>query len=202
MVGGTTDKQVSGPGEARAGGPGKYTACSQPVYSGGPYAECMTVGELWPHLRPLCRALALLGWLTSAAGMAAGLSIAVAGGTSLSPTMQTLQLVSAVSMGVAVVSFIVAALLQPQRHGWSSDHDGSAASTDTGSEMPPTIRSFLLAAFAMLAGAAVFACAGLVLRNGPSAQSVAFCQVFLLGAAASGFSFMLFSKVAPRQSRN
>ncbi len=67
--------------------------------------------------------------------------------------------------------------------------------------MPPTVRSFLLAALALLAGAVVFACAGLVLRNGPSAQSVAFCQVFLLGAAASGFTFMLFSKVAPRQQQ-
>ena len=163
----------------------------------------MTIGDLWPHLRPLCRALALLGWVTSAAGMAAGLSIAVAGGTSLSPTVQALQLVSAISMGVAVISFIAASLLQPQHRGWRAvEHERSAAADEAAGEMPPTIRSFLLAAFALLAGAVVFACAGLVLRNGPSAQSVAFCQVFLLGAAASGFTFMLFSKVAPRHSRN
>jgi hypothetical protein len=31
---------------------------------------------------------------------------------------------------------------------------------------------------------------------------VAFCQVFLLGAAASGFTFMLFSRIAPRRGRN
>lgn len=163
----------------------------------------MTVGELWPNLRPLCRALALLGWATSAAGMAAGLSIAVAGGTSLSPTMEALQSFSAVSMGVAVISFIAASLLQPRQRGWRAvDHDASGAAPEPGGDMPPTIRSFLLAAFALLAGAVVFACAGLVLRNGPSAQSVAFCQVFLLGAAASGFTFMLFSKVSPRQRRN
>ncbi|MDR6505261.1 hypothetical protein [Arthrobacter oryzae] len=162
----------------------------------------MTIGDLWPHLRPLCRALALLGWVTTAVGMAAGLSIAVAGGTSLSPTVQTLQLVSVISMGVAVISFIAASLLQPQQRGWRTEHEGSGPADEAAGEMPPTVRSFLLAAFALLAGAVVFACAGLVLRNGPSAQSVAFCQVFLLGAAASGFTFMLFSKVAPRRSRN
>ena len=157
----------------------------------------MTIGELWPQLRPLCRALALLGWVTTAAGMAAGLSIAVAGGTSLSPTVQALQFFSAVSMGVAVLSFVAAALLQPQHRGWRAvDHEGGGGAPEPGTEMPPTVRSFLLA------GAVVFACAGLVLRNGPSAQSVAFCQVFLLGAAASGFTFMLFSKVVPRHSGN
>jgi hypothetical protein len=163
----------------------------------------MTIGELWPRLRPLCRALALLGWATSAAGMAAGLSIAIAGGTSLSPTVQALQLVSAVSMGVAVISFIAASRLQPRHHGRQPvEHGRRDAASDPGSELPPTIRSFLLAAFALLAGAVVFAGAGLVLRSGPSAQSVAFCQVFLLGAAASGFTFMLFSKVAPQHRRN
>jgi dienelactone hydrolase len=53
----------------------------------------MTVGELWPHLRPLCRALALLGWVASAVGMAAGLSFAISGGTSLYPTLQALELI-------------------------------------------------------------------------------------------------------------
>jgi hypothetical protein len=163
----------------------------------------MTVGELWPHLRPLCRALALLGWLASAAGMAAGLSIAIAGGTSLSPTMQALELISAISMGVAVLSFIAASVLQPrQRSRRAADSRGADAAHEPAGEFPPTIRSFLLASFALLAGAVVFACAGLVLLSGPSAQSVAFCQVFFLGAAASGFTFMLFSKVTPHRSRN
>lgn len=163
----------------------------------------MTVGELWPHLRPLCRGLALLGWVASAVGMAAGLSIAIAGGTSLSRTMQALQLASAISMGVAVLSFIAASLLQPRHRSWrAADSRGMDTAHEAAGEFPPTIRSFLLASFALLAGAVVFACAGLVLPSGPSAQSVAFCQVFLLGAAASGFTFMLFSKVAPHQSRN
>ena len=162
----------------------------------------MTIGELWPHLRLLCRALALLGWAAAAAGMAAGLSIAVAGGTSLSPAMQTLQVVSAISMGVAVISFIAASMLQPRHRGRRATEPRGAGSApdpahDPSVEFPPTLQSFLLAAFALLAGAVVFACAGLVLHNGPSAQSVAFCQVFLLGAAASGFTFMLFSKVTP-----
>ena len=64
------------------------------------------------------------------------------------------------------------------------------------------MQSFLLGSLALLAGAVVFALAGLVLRSGPSAQSVAFCQVFFLGAAASGFSFMLFSRVAGHRRRN
>lgn len=163
----------------------------------------MTVGELWPHLRPSCRALALLGWVATAVGMAAGLSIAIAGGTSLSPTMQTLQLASAISMGAAVLSFIAASLLHPRHRSWrAADSRGVDATHEPAGELPPTIRSFLLASFALLAGAMVFACAGLVLPSGPSAQSVAFCQVFLLGAAASGFTFMLFSKVSLHKSRN
>lgn len=158
----------------------------------------MTIGELWPQLRPLCRALALLGWLASAAGMAAGLSIAVASGTSLSPTMLALQLVSAISMGLAIISFVSASLLQPRHRGWreSAGQAGNAGQEQAG-DLLPTIKSFLLGSFALLAGAVAFALAGMLLRSGPSAQSVAFCQVFLLGAAASGFTFMLFSKVAP-----
>ena len=71
---------------------------------------------------------------------------------------------------------------------------------DYAGEFPATVQAFLLGSLAFLAGAVAFACAGLVLQSGPSVQSVAFCQVFLLGAAASGFTFMLFSKVAPRHT--
>ncbi|WP_432393531.1 hypothetical protein ACRQ5B_09740 [Pseudarthrobacter sp. L19] len=45
----------------------------------------MTLGDVWPRLRPLCRRLALLGWVASAVGMAAGLAVAIASGTRLSP---------------------------------------------------------------------------------------------------------------------
>jgi len=178
------------------------------------------MSEVWPLLRPLCRKLALLGWASSAAGMAAGLAVAIASGTRLSPMMSTLQLVAASSMAVSVASFVTAAALQPRarsrsqsqpqsrsqarvqaavKHG-SIAPQGRELQLDYGGEFPATVQAFLLGSLAFLAGAVAFACAGLVLQSGPSVQSVAFCQVFLLGAAASGFTFMLFSKVAPRHT--
>jgi hypothetical protein len=179
----------------------------------------MTLNELWPRLRPLCRRLALLGWASSAAGMAAGLAVAIASGTRLSPLMSTMQLLAGVCLLVAVPSFLAAAAVQP-RPDADAQHKTAQHKTalrakepqardvrpeaggEGPAEAPATVHSFLLGSWALLAGAVVFACAGLVLQNGPSAQSVAFCQVFLLGAAASGFTFLLFSKVAPPRSRN
>lgn len=170
----------------------------------------MTLGDVWPLLRPVCRRLALLGWASSAAGMAAGLAVAIASGTRLSPMMTTFQLVSTVCMVVAVASFVTAAMMQRRpasrdsafRNGGRRDVPRRDTDVDPGAEFPATVHSFLLGSLALLAGAVAFACAGLMLRSGPSAQSVAFCQVFLLGAAASGFTFMLFSKVAPRRGRH
>jgi hypothetical protein len=160
----------------------------------------MTLSEMWPLLRPLSRRLALLGWASSAAGMTAGLAVAIASGTRLSPMMSTLQLVAVVSMAVAVTSFVTAASVQPR----PSVRVKSPEAPDRldPAEFPDTVQSFLLGSLALLAGAVVFALAGLVLRSGPSAQSVAFCQVFFLGAAASGFSFMLFSRVAGHRRSN
>jgi hypothetical protein len=179
----------------------------------------MSMSEVWPLLRPLCRKLALLGWASSAAGMAAGLAVAIASGTRLSPMMSTLQLVATLSMAVSVASFVAAAALQPRarsrsqalsqsqarvpaavKHG-SIAPQGRELQLDYGGEFPATVQAFLLGSLAFLAGAVAFACAGLVLQSGPSVQSVAFCQVFLLGAAASGFTFMLFSKVTPRHTQ-
>jgi hypothetical protein len=178
----------------------------------------MSMSEVWPLLRPLCRKLALLGWASSAAGMAAGLAVAIASGTRLSPMMSTLQLVATLSMAVSVASFVAAAALQPRARSQSRSQSRSQARVpaavkhgsiapqgrelqlDYGGEFPATVQAFLLGSLAFLAGAVAFACAGLVLQSGPSVQSVAFCQVFLLGAAASGFTFMLFSKVAPRHT--
>ncbi len=162
----------------------------------------MTMSEMWPRLRPLCRKLALLGWASSAAGMAAGLAIAIASGTRLSPMMSTLQLVAGVCMAVSMASFVTAAALQPRAAVRSGAGLPDDLRLEPGGEFPATVQSFLLGSLALLAGAVAFACAGLVLQSGPSAQSVAFCQVFLLGAAASGFTFMLFSKLAPRSGRN
>jgi hypothetical protein len=164
----------------------------------------MTISEVWPQLRPLCRKLALLGWASSAAGMAAGLAVAIASGTRLSPIMSTLQLVAGFSMAVSVVSFVTAAAMQPRARTQRGVKAGRVAARgqelqlEYAGEFPATVQAFLLGSLALLAGAIAFACAGLVLQSGPSVQSVAFCQVFLLGAAASGFTFMLFSKVTPR----
>ncbi|MET1064258.1 MAG: hypothetical protein ABWX85_04750 [Arthrobacter sp.] len=154
------------------------------------------MSEMWPLLRPLSRRLALLGWASSAAGMAAGLVIAIASGTRLSPMMSTMQLVATASMAVAVVSFATAASLQPRPRISDAEPPEGAGG------LPETVQSLLLGSLALLAGAVAFALAGLLLRSGPSAQSVAFCQVFFLGAAASGFTFVLFSKVAPRRGEN
>ena len=156
----------------------------------------MTMSEMWPQLRPLCRKLALLGWASSAAGMAAGLAVAMASGTRISPLMSTMQLVAAVCMALSVAAFVTAAALQPRTDAGSAVQQGDAGLRFESVEPPATVRSLLLGSLAMLGGAVAFACAGLVLQSGPSAQSVAFCQVFLLGAAASGFTFMLFSKVS------
>jgi hypothetical protein len=164
------------------------------------------MSDVWPQLRPLCRKLALLGWASSAAGMAAGLAVAIASGTRLSPMMSTLQLVAGLCMAVSVASFVTAAALQPRARVREGTKPGSAAprgrdlQLDYAGEFPATVQAFLLGSLALLAGAVAFACAGLVLQSGPSVQSVAFCQVFLLGAAASGFTFMLFSKVTPRRT--
>jgi hypothetical protein len=157
----------------------------------------MTMSEMWPQLRPLCRRLALLGWASSAAGMAAGLAVAIASGTRLSPEMSTMQLVAAACMAVTVTAFVPAAALQPRAGAGSTAQQGDAGPRpESGAELPATVRSLLQGSLVLLVGAVAFACAGLVLQSGPSAQSVAFCQVFLLGAAASGFTFLLFSKVS------
>lgn len=154
---------------------------------------------MWPLLRPLSRRLALLGWASSAAGMTAGLAVAIASGPRLSPIMSTLQLVAVVSMAVAVTSFVTAASAQPRPPVPGAVE--AADAPDPG-EFPDTVKCLLLGSIALLAGAVVFALAGLVLRSGPSAQSVAFCQVFFLGAAASGFTFMLFSRAAGHRRGN
>ncbi|MDR7084398.1 membrane protein implicated in regulation of membrane protease activity [Arthrobacter ginsengisoli] len=159
----------------------------------------MTIREMWPLLRPLSRRLALLGWVSSAAGMAAGLAIAIASGTRISPMMSTMQLVAMVSMAVAVTSFVTAASVQPRSA--IRDAGESPDGLDNGG-LPDTVRSFLLGSLALLLGAVVFALAGFLLRSGHSAQTVAFCQVFFLGAAASGFTFMLFSRVIGHRGRS
>jgi hypothetical protein len=113
-------------------------------------------------------------------------------------------------MAVSVGSFVTAAALQPRARSRARSQAGVKRGSiaprgrelqlDYTGEFPATVQAFLLGSLAFLAGAVAFACAGLVLQSGPSVQSIAFCQIFLLGAAASGFTFMLFSKVAPRHA--
>src|SRR3954449_4560138 len=103
----------------------------------------MTMSEVWPRLRPLCRKLALLGWASSPAGMAAGLAVAIASGTRLSPEMSTMQLVAAVCMAVSVTAFVPAAALQPPaRSGSTAQHGEAGLGLDLGGELPATVRSF------------------------------------------------------------
>ena len=159
------------------------------------------MSEMWPLLRPLSRRLALLGWASSAAGMTAGLAIAIASGTRLSPMMSTLQLVAVVSMAVAVASFVTAASVQPRPRARTTLNHRDRSLESGGlpghrAEFPARL------AWPCWPGRSSSPSPGLVLRSGPSAQSVAFCQVFFLGAAASGFTFMLFSRVAPHRGRN
>lgn len=162
------------------------------------------MSEMWRRLRPLSRRLALLGWAATAAGMAAGLAVAIGTGTRVSPVMGAMQLVAVVSMVVSMASFVPAAALQP-RSGAGVPEEGLPAADlrhEAGTGLPETLQSFLLGSLVLLAGAVAFAAAGLVLRSGPSPQSLAFCQVFLLGAAASGFTFLLFSRAAPPRGRS
>src|SRR6478609_2352080 len=102
----------------------------------------MTLGDVWPRLRPLCRRLALLGWVASAVGMAAGLAVAIASGTRLSPLMTTFQTVSVAAMAVAVVSFATAATLQPRRT--PREQERRDLELDPGAAFPATVQSLLL----------------------------------------------------------
>src|SRR3954462_15712124 len=114
----------------------------------------MTMSEVWPRLRPLCRKLALLGWASSAAGMAAGLAVAIASGTRLSPVMSTLQLVAGFCMAVAVATFVTAAAVQPRPRAQESVNRGSLTPQgrelhlDHAGEFPVTAQAFLLGALA------------------------------------------------------
>lgn len=105
--------------------------------------------------------------------------------------MAALQRVSSAGMVLAVFSFTAAVLLQPHQEAVPE------AAPDPGDELPSTLRGFLPGTVVFLLGALAFAGAGLLLRSGPSPQSVAFCQVFGLAAAASGFTYLLFSMAVP-----
>ncbi|MCZ9883435.1 hypothetical protein [Arthrobacter sp. B2a2-09] len=156
----------------------------------------MLFGELGPLLRPLSRRLAAAGWCAAAVGLVCGLAIAVGAGVRLSPSMQAVQAVGLAATGAAALLLGLAAACQP-----SSDRhvDDPEPGFQTGAS--DQVRSFLLAAIVMLLGVAGFAAAGWISPGGPSPQSIAFSQIFLLGAASCGLTFLLLNKVLPTGKR-
>ncbi|WP_442545015.1 hypothetical protein ACSBOX_04620 [Arthrobacter sp. KN11-1C] len=155
----------------------------------------MLFGELGPLLRPLSRRLAAAGWCAAAVGLVCGLAIAVGAGVRLSPSMQTVQEVGLAATGAAALLLGLAAASQPSSDRRVDDPEsGFTGANDQ-------VRSFLLAAIVMLLGVAGFAAAGWISPGGPSPQSMAFSQIFLLGAASCGLTFLLLNKVLPTGKR-
>ncbi|MEZ2390825.1 hypothetical protein AB6813_15025 [bacterium RCC_150] len=156
----------------------------------------MLFGELGPLLRPLCRRLAAAGWCSAAVGLVCGLAIAVGAGVRLSPSMEAVQAVGLAATGTAALLLGLAAACQPSSEGELGDPESGfhAGAADH-------VRSFLLASVVMLMGVAGFAAAGWISPGGPSPQSLAFSQIFLLGASSCGLTFLLLNKVLPVEKR-
>ncbi|MBT2514464.1 hypothetical protein [Arthrobacter sp. ISL-30] len=161
----------------------------------------MLFGELGPRLRPLSRRLATAGWLCAAVGVGAGLAVAVASGVRLSAGMQLVQATSLAATIAAGLLLSLAAVCQPPAKPVEErkDDEGSAPYySTTGTH----VGSFLLASVAMLLAVVGFSLAGLLQPGGPSAQSSAFSQIFLLGGASCGLTFLLLHKAAPPKRRS
>ncbi|MFH5878415.1 hypothetical protein [Arthrobacter sp. NA-172] len=156
----------------------------------------MLFGELGSLLRPLCRRLAAAGWCAAAVGLVCGLSIAVGAGVRLSSSMQTVQEVGLAATGAAALLLGLAAACQPSSERQPNDPESGfqIGATDQ-------VRSFLFAAVVMLIGVAGFATVGWISPGGPSPQSLAFSQIFLLGASSCGLTFLLLNKVLPTGKR-
>ncbi|MDQ0212687.1 hypothetical protein [Arthrobacter bambusae] len=109
--------------------------------------------------------------------------------------MQTVQEVGLAATGAAALLLGLAAASQPSSDQRVDDPEsGFTGANDQ-------VRSFLLAAIVMLLGVAGFAAAGWISPGGPSPQSMAFSQIFLLGAASCGLTFLLLNKVHPTGKR-
>jgi hypothetical protein len=110
--------------------------------------------------------------------------------------MQSVQEVGLAATGAAALLLGLAAASQPPSEGKVDDSEAGfqASASDQ-------VRSFLLAAIVMLLGVAGFAAAGWASPGGPSPQSIAFSQIFLLGAASCGLTFLLLNKVLPPGKR-
>lgn len=110
--------------------------------------------------------------------------------------MQTVQEVGLAATGAAALFLGLAAACQPSS-GRQADDPESGFQAGTADQ----VRSFLFAAVVMLLGVIGFAAAGWISPGGPSPQSVAFSQIFLLGAASCGLTFLLLNKVLPNGKR-
>ncbi|WP_284763908.1 hypothetical protein [Arthrobacter sp. efr-133-R2A-63] len=114
--------------------------------------------------------------------------------------MQTVQEVGLAATGAAALLLGLAAASQPSSDRRVDDRrvdDPESGFTGANDQ----VRSFLLAAIVMLLGVAGFAAAGWISPGGPSPQSMAFSQIFLLGAASCGLTFLLLNKVHPTGKR-
>ena len=146
----------------------------------------MLFGESGTLLRPLSRRLAAFAWALAGVGLACGLAVALGSGVRLSPPMQAIQFAGLAGTAASALFLVLAICTQPGR----GRQQGSGRS---GTE--EQARSFLLAAVVMLVAVAGFAAAGWASPTGPSPQSIAFSQLFLLGAVDCGLTFLLLNKV-------
>ncbi|MBO1267132.1 hypothetical protein [Arthrobacter cavernae] len=159
----------------------------------------MLFGDLAPLLRPLSRRLATAGWCFTAAGLAAGLAVALGTGVSLPPGMQLVQAAGIVATAASALLIGLGAVCQP-----TAGAEEAAADAPEPWAYPAAasqVRSFLLGAIVLLLGLLGFATAGLFLPSGPSPQSLAFTQIFLQGSVSCGLTFVLLNKVLPQADR-
>ena len=156
----------------------------------------MLFGDLAPFVRPMSRWLATAGWFCTLAGLGAGLVVGGGTGGGLSPPMQLIQTVSLVATAAAALLIGTAAATQPV-----ADRDDDAPEPWFYPAAAAQVRSFLLGAIVLLLGLVGFATAGLFMPSGPSPQSIAFSQIFLLGAVSCGLTFLLLNKVLPIAER-
>lgn len=110
--------------------------------------------------------------------------------------MQAIQTVSLVATAAAALLIGTAAATQPV-----ADRDDDRPRTLVLPGSRSQVRSFLLGAIVLLLGLVGFATAGLFMPSGPSPQSIAFSQIFLLGAVSCGLTFLLLNKVLPIAER-
>ncbi|MDI2034610.1 hypothetical protein [Paenarthrobacter nitroguajacolicus] len=156
----------------------------------------MLFGDLAPFVRPLSRWLATAGWFCTLVGLGSGLIVAVGTGVSLSPSMQAIQTISLVATAAAALLIGTAAASQP-----TSDRHDDAPEPWYYPAAAAQVRSFLLGAIVLLLGLVGFATAGMFMPSGPSPQSIAFSQIFLLGSVSCGLTFLLLNKVLPIAER-